>query len=113
MEQVKKSNRGGARPGAGRKPGSKDNVTIKHLLEVLDAKSGGQSYEELLVEDFLTARLNNDTQLMLKYHNLLGNKLFTTLNQIEMVNTEDVVTAKQAAFTDAMSRLAALHDRTK
>ena len=113
MEQAKKSNRGGARPGAGRKPGSKDNVTIKHLLEVLDAKSGGQSYEELLVEDFLTARLNNDTQLMLKYHNLLGNKLFTTLNKIEVVNTEDAVTAKQAAFTDAMSRLAALHKETK
>ena len=113
MEQAKKSNRGGARPGAGRKPGSKDNVTIKHLLEVLDAKSGGHSYEELLVEDFLTARLNNDTQLMLKYHNLLGNKLFTTLNKIEVVNTEDAVTAKQAAFTDAMSRLAALHERTK
>ena len=113
MEQAKKSNRGGARPGAGRKPGSKDNVTIKHLLEVLDAKSGGQSYEELLVEDFLTARLNNDTQLMLKYHNLLGNKLFTTLNKIEVVNTEDAVTARQAAFTDAMSRLAALNERTK
>ena len=113
MEQVKKSNRGGARPGAGRKPGSKDNVTIKHLLEVLDAKSGGQSYEELLVEDFLTARLNNDTQLMLKYHNLFGNKLFTTLNQIEVVNSEDAVTARQAAFTDALTKLTALNDRTK
>ena len=51
----KKSNgHGGARPGAGRKKGSKDNVTVKHLLEVLDAKSKGQSYEEILIEDLAT-----------------------------------------------------------
>lgn len=105
MEQKKKSNHGGARPGAGRKPGSKDQVTVKYLLEVLSAKSGGQSYEEILIEDFLTARLNNDTQLMLKYHNLISNKVLSTLNTVETVESEDAVEAKKQAFAEALAAL--------
>ena len=105
MEQQKKSNRGGARPGAGRKPGSKDNVTVKYLLEVLDLKSGGQSYEEILVDDFLNARSSNDTALMLKYHNLISNKVLSTLTAVEVTDTEDAVEAKRAAFTAALTAL--------
>jgi hypothetical protein len=101
----KKSNRGGARPGAGRKPGSKDHVTVKYLLEVLDQKSGGQSYEEILVDDFLSARLNNDTQLMLKYHNLISNKVLSTLTQVETVEGDDAVQAKAEAFAEALQAL--------
>lgn len=98
------SSRGGARKGAGRKPGSKDNVTVKHLLEVLEARSGGQSYEELLVEDFLKAR-QVDTQLTMKYHNILGSKLFTTLNKIEITESEDVTAQKATAFAEALQAL--------
>lgn len=106
MEQKKKSNHGGARPGAGRKPGSKDHVTVKYLLEVLDRKSGGQSYEEILIDDFLTARTNNDTQLMLKYHNLISNKVLSTLTQVETVDSEATVEARAEAFRQALSDLA-------
>jgi len=114
MEPKKKiSSRGGYRPGAGRKPGSKDNVTIKHLLAVLDQKSGGQSYEELLVEDFLSARLANDTALMLKYHNLLGNKLFATLNSIEVADSADAVEAKKLAFAEALGKLTGISTDAK
>jgi hypothetical protein len=110
--KVKISSRGGARAGAGRKPGSKDNVTIKHLLEVLDAKSGGRSYEELLVEDFLKARIS-DQNLTHKYHHILGNKLFATLQAVEVTNSEDGVAAKALAFQEALAKLAALTDKAK
>ena len=115
MEQPKQkiSSRGGARPGAGRKKGSTDNVTIKYLLEVLATKSGGQSYEEILVDDFLTARLANDTQLMLKYHNLLGNKLFSTLAKVEVTEGPDAVQAKQDAFKAAIAKLTGLDNDAK
>ena len=103
----KKSNgHGGARPGAGRKKGSKDNVTVKHLLEVLDAKSKGQSYEEILIEDFLGARRNNDQQLVLKYHNLISNKVLSTLTQVETIESEDAVETRNRAFTEALTILA-------
>jgi hypothetical protein len=39
---------------------------------------------------------------MLKYHNLLGNKLFSTLNKIEVTTTEEAVEAKQEAFMEAL-----------
>ena len=108
----KKSNgHGGARPGAGRKKGSKDNVTVKHLLEVLDAKSKGQSYEEILIDDFLTARLNNDQQLVLKYHNLISSKLIPTLNEIDVGDNEDAVLAKQQAFAEALTALVAVNKK--
>ena len=106
------SSRGGYRKGSGRKAGSKDRVTVKYLLEVLEQRTGGQSYEELLVEDFLRAR-QTDTNLTMKYHNLLGNKLFSTLNTIEITDSQDAVAAKQAAFFEALSALSGIPNENK
>ena len=103
--EKKLNGHGGARPGAGRKKGSKDNVTVKHLLEVLDAKSKGQSYEEILIEDFLGARMNNDQQLVLKYHNLISNKVLSTLTSVETIESEDATQAKAQAFAEALTNL--------
>ena len=106
------SSRGGARPGAGRKPGSRDNVTIKHLLEVLDQRSGGRSYEELLVEDFLQAR-QTDASLAMKYHHLIGNKLLATLNTMEVTDSADAVATRAAAFAAALSAVVGNSNETK
>lgn len=109
--EKKNSGHGGARKGAGRKPGSRDQITIKSLLETLDQKTGGRDYEELLVEDFLQARDNNDTQLMLKYHNLILNKVMNSLARIEVTDSSDAVAAKQQAFAEALSRLTGIQTR--
>jgi hypothetical protein len=103
--EKKTTGHGGARKGAGRKPGSRDQITIKSLLETLDQKTGGRNYEELLVEDFLQARNNNDTQLMLKYHNLILNKVMNSLARIEVTDSKDAIAAKQAAFAEALAKL--------
>lgn len=112
MEKTKKSriekpntNHGGQRRGAGRPKGSRDQVSIKNLLETLHAQTGGRDYETLLVEDFLQARLKNDTQLMLKYHNLILNKVMNSLAKIEVTDSKDAVEAKQAAFAEALAKL--------
>ena len=103
---AKKTNgHGGARKGAGRPKGSRDQITIKSLLETLDAKTGGQDYEALLVEDFLEARNRGDTQLTLKYHNLILNKVMNSLAKIEVTDSQDAIEAKQKAFADALARL--------
>lgn len=101
----KKSGHGGKRPGAGRPKGSRDHVSIKSLLETLDKKSGGQHYEEMLVEDFLTARSHGDSQLTLKYHNLILNKVMNSLARIEVTDSKDAIEAKQQAFAEALARL--------
>jgi hypothetical protein len=104
-EKKKISSRGGARPNAGRKRGSKNAVTIENLLAQVAVKNNGRDYEQLLVEDFMAARAANDTQLMLKYHNLILNKVMHNLNKVEVTDSEDTVEAKKQAFAAALAKL--------
>lgn len=101
----KKSNRGGARPGAGRPKGSRDRVTVQGLLETLHIKTGGQTYEELLLDDFLSARLADDKMLTLKYHNLIMNKLVSDKVSIDVNESEDMLMARKLAFDQAVQSL--------
>jgi hypothetical protein len=105
--------RGGHRKGAGRPKGSRDQVSIKGLLETLDRQTGGRDYEDLLVEDFLQARNNSDTNLTLKYHNLILNKVMNSLARIEVTDSKDAIEAKQAAFAEALAKLVGVSPDTK
>lgn len=100
----KKSKRGGARKGAGRPRGARNRVTVQDLLEAIDTQTG-QSYEALLVSDFIAARQGNDNHLIHKYHTLISNKILSTLNTVEMTDTADAVAQKQAAFAAAIAQI--------
>lgn len=100
-----RKNTGGARPGAGRKKGGSNQVTISGLLASLEAKTNGRTYEEILMEDFLAARDVHDTQLVVKYHNLILNKLMTHVSKIEITDSQDSINAKQVAFANALAEL--------
>jgi|TARA_R110000868_G_scaffold193046_1_gene437684 hypothetical protein len=105
IEQPKKKGKGGYRPGAGRPKGSTEQVTIGGLLDTLKAQTKGRKYEDLLVEDFLKARTNNDTQLTVKYHNLILNKVMNTIAKIEVTDSQDQIEAKKIAFAEALAKL--------
>lgn len=104
IEKPKKK-AGGARPGAGRPKGGKNAVSISGLLEALEKKQPGKEYEELLMEDFLEARKNKDTQLTLKYHNLILNKVMTHVHKIEVTDSQEAINQKQLAFAEALAKL--------
>lgn len=104
-DKAKTSGHGGARKGAGRPKGSKSEVSIKGLLESLDKHTGGADYEDLLIQDFLAARNYGDTQLTLKYHNLILNKVMSSLAKVEVTDSKDALEAKQAAFAEALAKL--------
>jgi hypothetical protein len=109
MESKKpKGKWGGARPGAGRPKGSRDRVSVKDLLDTLEVKSGGQSYEEMLAEDFLRARANSDNPLVQKYHHLISSKVMSTLMDVEVGEPQDIIAAKQQAFAEAIAQLAGI-----
>jgi hypothetical protein len=105
--QVKQSKgqHGGARPGAGRKPGSKNQITVEGLLGQVYKQSSGQDYEELLIQDFLEARDSHNKELLLKYHNLILNKVMNSLAKVEVTDSADAVEAKKAAFAEALAKL--------
>jgi hypothetical protein len=105
-----KGKNGGARPGAGRPVGSKSHITIEGLLNQVVKQSKGQDYETLLVQDFLDARDSHDKQLLLKYHNLILNKVMNTLAKIEVTDSADAVEAKKLAFADALAKLAGIEN---
>lgn len=109
-KQVNKPNggRGGAKPGAGRPKGSTEQVTIAGLLNTLKEQSKGKNYEELLVQDFLQARDRGDTQLTVKYHNLILNKVMVHLAKIEVTDSQENIENKQLAFAEALSKLTGL-----
>ena len=114
IETAKKTNgHGGARKGAGRPKGSRNAVTIENLLEIVEVKTNGQPYEALLVDDFLEARRNRDTQLMVKYHNLILNKVMNSLAKVEVTDSKDAVEAKQLAFAEALAKLTGVKPDTK
>ena len=103
--KTKISSRGGVRAGAGRPKGAKDRVTVTGILEALDTKTNGRTYEELLVEDFIDARLNGDAQLVHKYHTLLSNKFVANLNDITVEEVGDLVEGKRTAFLEAVNSI--------
>jgi hypothetical protein len=96
---------GGARAGAGRRKDGRNQLSVGGLLETLEVRSGGKPYEELLVTDFLQARQNNDSQLVIKYHNLILNKVMTNMAKIEVTDSTEAVEAKKIAFAEALSKL--------
>jgi len=105
---TEKKKRGGARPGAGRKKDGKNQLSVADLLETLQLKAGGKTYEDLLVTDFLQARQANDTQLMIKYHNLILNKVMTNMAKIEVTDSAEAIEAKKVIFAEALSKLTGL-----
>lgn len=103
QKTIKKDNRGGRREGAGRPAGSRDKIDRAAVREII-VKQSGQSYEELLIQDFLTARQNNGS-LAQKYHVLIASKLIPTLNEVDVSESEDTVSAKQEAFRAALAAM--------
>ena len=102
---VEKKKVGGARAGAGRPKGGKNAVSINGLLEALYKKEPGKEYEDILMEDFLEARKNKDSQLVIKYHNLILNKVMTNIAKIEITDSQETINMKQLAFAEALAKL--------
>jgi hypothetical protein len=109
-EKKAKGKNGGARPGAGRPVGSKSHITIEGLLKQVTQQSNGQDYEALLIQDFLEARNGHNKELLLKYHNLILNKVMNSLAKIEVTDSADAVEAKKLAFAEALSKLTGIEN---
>ena len=104
-QKTRKPGSGGARKNAGRPQGSTQEITIPILLQKVRDKANGKNYEELLVEDFMRARADNDKGLTQKYHNLILNKVMNSIAKIEVNDTSDNIEAKQLAFAEALAKL--------
>ena len=110
---TKSPSRGGARAGAGRPRGSSNKIVASDVLTEIQRQSGGQDYTELLVEDFLRARVQDDKNLAQKYHHLISSKVLADRIDIEVNEDADTVTAKRTAFAAALAAVAGIAQDTK
>ena len=96
---------GGARPGAGRPKGSTDKVTARHILECAE-RIIGKPLIESVMEGYRDTILDGDRKHRTIYEKMLVDKVATTLFDVEVTESEDVITAKREAFASALAAIA-------
>jgi len=101
-EAVKKA-WGGARPGAGRPRGSTDKVTARHILETAERVIGKPLIESVM-EGYRDTILDGDRRHRTIYEKMLVDKVATTLFDVEVTEDQDLLSAKRAAFAEAMAQ---------
>jgi hypothetical protein len=106
------SNHGGFRPGAGRKKGSGVKVKIEDLM--LDVElAANMPFTQRVAINYVSAINREDWSRVENYDRAFLNKLVADKAEVEVIDTEDAVTAKATAFAQAMALIAASDERTK
>jgi hypothetical protein len=100
MEQEKK--RGGARPGAGRPRGSGHKITAQDLLDQAQATIG-KPFAQSLMEGYQKSIVENNNKIRVTYEKMIIDKVIADRHQVETVESEDTIAAKQAAFEAALA----------
>ena len=108
----KSNNHGGARPGAGRKKGSGVKIKVEDLMLEVEL-AANMPYPKRVAINYVSAINREDWSRVENYDRAFLNKIVADKSEIEVVDTEDTVTAKAAAFAQAMALIAGSDERTK
>lgn len=103
-EPAKKSNLGGARPGAGRRKGSVNKISAKQLLEAADQVLG-KPFVVSVLEGYHDSILNGDRHVRVKYEKMILDKVIADKQEIEVTNSDELLNARAEAFKEALSEL--------
>lgn len=93
-----KSNKGGARPGAGRPKGSGTKLTVDRLLAAIDVKLG-QPLEDQIADSYVRAL--SDPKLAFQYEQAFMNKAMADRHQVE-VDESTAAESRSHAFLRAL-----------
>lgn len=100
----KAPSRGGARVGSGRPKGSTTKIKIEDLMANIELQSG-QSYAELLAHNYVSAINRSDWNGVRDYDKAFMNKMIAEKVEVDVNQSEDVISAKQAAFAEAIAQI--------
>jgi hypothetical protein len=95
---------GGARPGAGRKPGVTAKITASQLLAAVQDKVG-MPLAEALAEGYLESIQSGNGKLRLEYERLLLAKTVADKIDVTVVETAEQVEQRRQAFQTAIQSL--------
>jgi hypothetical protein len=111
-KEPKSNGHGGARPGAGRKPGSGNKIRLEDLLGEIEHQAG-MPYAERLALNYVGAIERADWSKVENYDRAFLNKVVADKVEVETVESEDVVQAKAQAFAEAIATLATVSNKGK
>lgn len=102
---TQKKKNGGARPGAGRPPGTKNKISGQAILDEIQAHLG-VPFAQQLVSNYVDTINSNDTNLRYQYDKLILGKVVADKAEIELTESDAMVENKRQAFAEAIARLA-------
>ena len=95
---------GGARAGAGRPKGSPNKITGSTLLAEIEKRD--VPFAQGLAEDYIRARQTDDRHLVLKYQQMIMNKVIADRVEIDVTDQNRLLEAKRDAFRAALEHMA-------
>ena len=104
--------RGGRRAGAGRPKGSTSKITLEDLVGHIETHVG-MSFAERVAISYASAINRADHAGVRDYEKILLAKLVADKQEVEVVENSDAAEAKQAAFQEALAKLAVLNSKAK
>ena len=98
------NNHGGARPGAGRKKGSGVKVKVEDLM--LDVElAANMPFTKRVAINYVGAIERKDWARVENYDRAFLNKIVADKSEVEVVEGDAAIEAKQLAFQQAIARL--------
>lgn len=107
---AKKTEHGGVRAGAGRPKGSTNKISGKQMLEEAELVIG-KPFITSLMEGYRDSIVNHDIKHRVVYERLILDKVASNLFDVEVANGEDILTAKQAAFAQAIAQITGINHK--
>jgi hypothetical protein len=99
-----KGQNGGVRPGAGRPKGSPNKITGSTLLAEIEKRD--VPFAQGLAEDYIRARQTDDRHLVLKYQQMIMNKVIADKVEVDVTDQNRLLEAKREAFRAALEHMA-------
>lgn len=103
---------GGAREGAGRPKGTGNKLTAKDLLDQCQAIVG-KPFAVSLMEGYRDSILDGDTKTRVTYEKIIVDKVATTMLDVEVESTDDIMDSKRTAFLEAMNQIIGINKDNK
>jgi hypothetical protein len=96
---------GGARSGAGRKPGQTDKLTARALLAECERQTG-RPFAETLMAGYQETIETGDWRNRVVYEKMILDKVATTMIEAEVTDPSDTVDQRREAFRQALAAFA-------
>lgn len=110
VNEPTKPQHGGARPGAGRKPGSTNKISAQAIIDSLETHLG-IPYEDQLALNYLDALQQNDRTLRASYDRLFLGKIVADKVDVTVTESADALATKQAAFAEAIAQITGIRNQ--